>query len=46
MKLLKKPSNKDALANKVRLYTSEGGTCENRVCSGGAGNNCTNRTCS
>lgn len=48
MKRLVKPSSKVASHLKVKLYDGEscGGTCENRTCGGGSGNNCTNKTCS
>ena len=48
MKRLVKPVANDLLQYKVKLYAGEacGGTCENRVCSGNSGRNCTNKTCS
>jgi hypothetical protein len=47
MRKLKK-QKKTVACTYVSLYNNEkcGSTCENRVCSGGSGTNCTNKTCS
>lgn len=45
-KLIKKKKNR--IVSVVSLYTNEtscGGTCENSTCPGGAGSNCSNKTC-